>query len=178
MNGCCKEVIEPSIKLARMVTLLKIVAFIHGFLIILDLFIIETGFFFLLFVQSLVLLIGISSKSFSHYLLYILICFFNFFMTIQTLGCWFQIGFYKNDSSFAFSFFVFILVFEIFCIYIVFQSYKQSKQEYREKYGFDAGADGGNGGGENIQNNGENNNNNNNGAFIPFQGHGVVVGGN
>ena len=135
MNGCCREVIEPSVKLGRIVTLLKIIVVAHFLLIFIDLFLIETGFFFLLFIQILSLLIGISSKHFSHYLLYILICFFNFFMIFQSLGAWFQIGFYKNDSSFTFCFFVFIAVFEIFCIYAVFQAYKQSKQEYREKYG-------------------------------------------
>ena len=190
MNGCCKEVLEPSIKLGRMITLLKIVVMIHFCLIFADLFIIETGFFFLLFIQILVLLIGISSKHFAHYLLFILICFFNLFMTFQILGIWFQVGFFKNDSSTAFSFFVFIFVFEIFCIFVVFQSYKQSKQEYRQKYGFAAGENGGeeflngeeNGniqGLNNNQNDNRNNNNNNNdGGFVPFQGRGVAVGGN
>ena len=65
MNGCCKEVLEPSIKLGRMISLLKIVVMIHFFLIFVDLFIIETGFFFLLFIQILVLLIGISSINIS-----------------------------------------------------------------------------------------------------------------
>ena len=174
MNGCCKEVIEPSIKLGRMVTLLKLLACVHFFLILADLFVVDTGFFFLIFVQFIVLLIGISSKSFSHYLFFILICYFNLYIIFQTLGTWFQVGFYKNDSP---AYFVFLFVFELFCVFVIFQSYKQSKQEYREKYGFAAGANGGNGIEENIQNN-NGNNNNNNGNFIPFQGNGVVVGGN
>ena len=177
MNGCCKEVIEPSIKLGRMVTLLKLLACVHFFLILADLFVIDTGFFFLLFVQFIVLIIGISSKSFSHYLFFILICYFNLYLIFQTLGTWFQIGFYKNDSPLVFAYFVFLFVFELFCVFVIFQSYKQSKQEYREKYGFAAGANGGNGVEENILNN-NGNNNNNNGNFIPFQGNGVVVGGN
>ena len=49
-----------------------------------------------------------------------------------------------------FCFFVFIAVFELFCIFISFQAYKQSKQEYRIKFGY---AEGENiGGGNNIEN--------------------------
>ena len=180
MNGCCKEVIEPSVKLGRMITLLKYVSIIHFLIIITDLFLIETGFFFLLFIQILVLLIGISSKYYAHYLLFILICFFNIFMTLQTLGRWFQIGFYKKDSSFAFSFYVFMLVFEIFCVFVVFQNHKQSKQEYRIKFGYAEENDDENG---NIHNQGMNenmvgrnyNNNNNQGNFVPFQVQGIPV---
>ena len=195
MNGCCREVIEPSLKLGRLIAFLKFVVFIHFFLVLVDLFIINTGFFFLLFIQILVLLIGISSKHFSQFLIFILICFFNFSLIFQTLGSWFQVGFYKNDSSFAFCFFVFMFVFELFCIFISFQAYKQSKQEFRIKFGYAAAE---NGGGvnnienaqdfeDNIQgfnnfgnndNNNNNNNNNNGGGFVPFQGRGYAVGGN
>ena len=115
---------------------------------------------------------------------------FQSFYDFSDIRSWFQVGFFKNDSSTAFCFFVFIFVFEIFCIFVVFQSYKQSKQEYRQKYGFAAGENGGeefqNGeendniqGLNNNQNNNRNNNNNNNdGGFVPFQGRGVAVGGN
>ena len=189
MNGCCNEVIEPSLKMGRMVILLKYVVTIHFILIFADLFIIETGFFFLLFIQTIVLLIGISSKYFSHFLLFILINFFNIFLTFETLGEWFQTGFYKNDSSFTFCFFVFMFVFEIFCIFVIFQAYKQSKQEYRIKFGYIAGevgleenlqnAQDMNNNGQDFNNNEDNNNNNNNnGGFIPFQGRGIAVGGN
>ena len=187
MNGCCNEVIEPSLKMGRIVTLLKYVATIHFILIFADLFIIETGLFFTLFIQAIVLLIGISSKYFSHFLLFILFSFFNIFWTFQTLGEWFQKGFYKNDSSFEFCFLVFLIVFEIFSIFVIFQAYKQAKQEYRIKFGYAAQE---NGLGENLQNaqdlnnaqdfNNDNNNNNNNdnGGFVPFQGIGIAVGGN
>ena len=198
MNGCCKEVIEPSIKLGRLISFLKFIVFIHFMIIFIELFLIETGFFFLLFIQILVLLVGISSKHFAQFLLLILVCFFNFILIFQTLGSWFQVGFYKNDNSFVFCFFVFIAVFELFCIFISFQAYKQSKQEYRIKFGY---AEGENiGGGNNIENaqdfednvqgfnnvgnnvnninNGNNNNNNGGGGFVPFQGRGYAVGGN
>ena len=187
MNGCCREVIEPSLKLGRIVMFLKFIAFIHFIFIVADIFIIETGFFFLLFIQILTLLIGISSKSYSQFLIFILICLFNIYIIFQTLGVWFQVGFYKNDNPLTFCFLVFILVFEIFCIFVIFQAYKQSKQEYRIKYGYAAGENGENNNeiqnaqdiDENlIQPANNNNNNNNNQGFIPFQGRGYAVGGN
>jgi len=183
MNGCCKEVIEPSLKLGRMLTLLKVITIIHIILIFTDLFFFESGFFFLITAQVLLIFTGLSSKHFSHYLLSILLCFLNFILVFQNLGRWMQVGFYKNDNSLKFCFFVFFFVFEIFCIYFFFQLYKQSKHEYRIKYGYAAGENGGDGINENIQdlnnNLNENNNNNiNNAEFIPFQGQGIAVGGN
>ena len=190
--NCCREVIEPSLKLGRMITFLKTIIFMHFFLIMIDLLVIETGFFFLLLVQILILFIGISSKHFSHFLLFILMCFFNLYMFIDYLGRWFQYGFYESQSSFVFGYLVFITVFEVFCIYIIFQAYKQSKQEYRIKYGYVAGENGEGENAENIHeniqginnlqnnnnNNNNDNNNNNNRGFVPFQGRGIVVGGN
>ena len=189
--NCCREVIEPSLKLGRLLTFLKMIIVGHFLLIFIDLFLIETGFFFLLLIQILVLFIGMSSKHFSHFLLFILMCFFNLFMFIDYLGRWFQYGFYESHSSFVFCYLVFITVFEIFCIFTIFQAYKQSKFEYRIKYGYAAGENwdaefnqnaediheniqGLN----NLQNNNNNNNNNNNGGFVPFQGRGIAVGGN
>ena len=187
MNGCCKEVIEPSLKLGRMLSLLKCLVFIHFFLVFSDLFIFESGYFFIMSAQILLIFTGLSSKHFSHYLLSILLCIFNLFLVFQNLGRWAQVGFYKNDNSLTFCFFVFLLVFEIFCIFFFFQLYKQSKHEYRIKYGYAEGENGGDGNNENIQdlndnlnenNNNNNINNDNNAEFIPFQGQGIAVGGN
>ena len=191
MNGCCGEVIEPSIKLGRMVTLLKLVIMAHFFLIIIDIFLIDTGFFFFLFVQAIILFMGISSKHFGHYQFFILICVFNIYISIEALGIGFQNGFTKKDDTLNFCLFVFIIVFEIFCVFVVFQAYKQSKQEYRIKYGYAEGENGEGGIIENAQDihdniqgindlqiNNINNNNNNNRGFVPFQGRGVAVGGN
>ena len=186
MNGCCSEAIEPSIKLGRIVTLLKIIIMGHFFLIIIDIFWIDTGFFIFLFIQALILFMGISSKHFGHYLFFILICVFNVYISLEALLIGFQNGFSTNDDSLSFCLFVFTIVFETFCVFIVFESYKQSKQEYRIKYGYAHGA---NGEGENIENaqdihdniqgiNNLQNNNNNNDGFVPFQGRGVAVGGN
>ena len=104
MNGCCKEVFEPSIKLSRIVSLLKIIAFAHSFIIIGDLFIFGTGFFFFLFFQFLVLLVSITSKHFGHYLFFIFVSLFITYMIIELIGIWFQVGFYSNQSSVSFCF--------------------------------------------------------------------------
>ena len=194
MNICCREVLEPSIKLSKMVNLLKIIGFFHFALILGDLFLFGTGIFFFLLVQFLFLIMSVTTKHFGQYLLFILICLFNTYTCIQKIGAWFQMGFSKRDKTAPFGFLVFLLIFEIFCIYSIFQAYKQSKHEYRLKLGFppeegfqmndnvnenvhgnvlglninDDGND------ENINNNNENNNQ---GGFQPFQGHGVVVGG-
>ena len=186
--NCCREVIEPSVKLGRMITFLKLIIVVYFFLIIVDLFLFETGFFFMILIQILVLFIAISSKHFAHFLLFILMSFLDFLMYFDYVGRWFQIGFYERQNSFVFCFLVFISIFQIFCIYVAFQLYKQSKQEYRIKYGY---AEGGNGEGVNNQNDGDihvniqginnaqnNNNNNNNRGFVPFQGRGYAVGGN
>ena len=181
MNGCCKEVIEPSVKLSRIVSLLKIIAFAHFFIIIGDLFIFGTGFFFFLLFQFLVLLVSISSKHFGHYLFFILVSLFNLYMIIELIGIWFQVGFYSNQSSVSFCFLIFILIFEFFSITVIFRTYKQSKQEYRISFGY-AQEEGGQQNNNlvelNNNNDNDNNGNNNNGRFVPFQGHGVAVGGN
>ena len=206
MNVCCREVIEPSIKLAKMVNLLKILGFLHFALILGDLFLFGTGIFFFLLVQFLFLVIGITTKHFGQYLLFILICLFDTYTCIQNIGARFQIGFYKKDKTAPFGLLVFLLIFEVFCIYFTFQTYKQSKHEYRIKLGFppeegiqmndndningndnvvglninddnnEEENDGINNNNENNNNN-HNNDNNNQGGFRPFQGHGVVVGG-
>ena len=149
-------------------------------------------------IQIIFLYVGISSKHFGHYLFFILICIYNISIGFNIVGLWFQSGFYDYEDKVpitetTFCFTIFILVFEVFCIYVVFQSYKQSKQEFRVNYGF---IEGQNQIEENIQNepdiheniqginnlqnnnNGNNNNNNNNEGFVPFQGRGVAVGGN
>ena len=203
MNVCCREVVEPSIKLAKMVNLLKILGFLHFALILGDLFLFGTGIFFFLLVQFLFLVIGITTKHFGQYLLFILICLFDTYTCIQNIGARFQIGFYKRDKTAPFGFLVFLLIFEVFCIYFTFQTYKQSKHEYRIKLGFppedgiqmndndningndnvvglninDDNNEEENDGINNNNENNHNNDNNNQGGFRPFQGHGVVVGG-
>ena len=189
MNMICREVIEPSIKLSKMVNLLKILGLLHFLLILGDLFLFKTGMFFFLLVQFLFLLISIVTKHFGQYLLFILICFFDAYTFFQNLGAWFQVGFYKGDKPAPFCFLVFLFIFEIFCIFFTFQAYKQSKHEYRIKLGFPPeegiqmndnfvhNNNDDNNEGNNEEGNDNNNENNNQGGFQPFQGHGVAVGG-
>ena len=59
MNNYCKEVIEPSLKLGRMITFLKIVSIIHFIIILIDL-IIQTGFLFFIAIQIIIFYIGIT----------------------------------------------------------------------------------------------------------------------
>ncbi len=178
MNGCCKEVIEPSVKLSKIVSLLKIIAFAHFFIIVGDLFIFGTGFFFFLLFQFIVLLISISSKHFGHYLFFILVSSFNTYMIIELIGIWLQVGFYANQNMVSFCFLVFILIFEIFSICVIYTTYKQSKHEYRISFGFAPGEAVHQN--DNIEqlNNIDNNENNNDGVISPFQGHNIAVGRN
>ena len=99
----------------------------------------QSDFIFCLFIQEIFLIIGISSKYFVHYLIFIIICILNLYYDIQILGLWAQKGFYKNNKKnniYLFGFYSFILIFEIFCIYVLFQAYKQSKYEYKIKLGY------------------------------------------
>ena len=204
MNICCREVLEPSIKLSKLVNLLKIVGFLHFAIILGDLFLFGTGIFFFLLVQFLFLIMSITTKHFGQYLLFILITLFNTYTCILNIGACFQTGFSKKDKTAPFGFLVFLFIFEVFCIYLIFQAYKQSKHEYRLKLGFppeegfqmndnvnendhdnivglnindEGNEDNINGNNFNNFNNNNNNENNNHGGFRPFQGHGVVVGG-
>ena len=179
MNGCCKEVIEPSVKLARMVNLLKLLEFLYFALVLLDLFLFDTGIFFMLLFQIVFLLFGISSKHFGYLLLSILVSLFYLYTIITRVGASFQIGFNKKSDPLAFGFLSFTAVFEIFCIYVVFQTYKQAKHEYRIKYEYVPAEDRNNENNNQIDdnvnlmdNNNEENNgqngNNNNFEFPPF----------
>ena len=181
MNNFCKEEIEPSLKLGRMIIFLKIVSIIHFIIILIDL-IIQTRYLFFIVIQQIILYIGISSKYYGHYLLFILFCFFNLYQIIKILVTWAQKGFYKDNKIHQFCFYVFIFAFEIFCIFIAFQVYKQSKQEFRIRVGY---ANGQNEGYINIDNIYNHNlrenyhdNGNDNEENVPFRGQGFYGGRN
>ena len=115
----------------------------------------------------------------------------------------FQIGDYKNHNYSAFGFLTFLFMFKIFCVYVAFQVYKQSKHEYRIKLGF-APEDNINGNNDennenlindnnfndednnniegnnnaNNNNNEDNNVNNNQDEFAPLQSNGIPAEGN
>ena len=186
------EIIQPSVKLARMVTLLIVLAFVHFALVLGDIFFFGTSIFFLLLLQFLFLLIGIATKYFGFHSYFNAFCFITIYSCIIKLGARFQIVFYKKGDPVSFCFLSFLLIFQIFCIYVMFQTYKQSKHEYRIKYGYIDPDEGLNENNEQINNNLENNNidlnadnanienniDNNDGEFAPLQGQGIHVEGN
>ena len=178
MNRCCKQVIEPSLKLGKMIVFLKIVNIIHLIIINIDLFVIKIYFIFLMITQLIFILIGIYTKYFAHFLLFILICIFNFYKIVKYLVIWAQIGFYQNNKYIQFCFSVFLLAFEIFCIFIGFQLYKQTKQEFRIKFGFSSFENEGNINIQEINNNNYRGNNNYNDEYIPIRGDGLLSEGN
>ena len=136
MNSCCREIMEPSIKFARMITLLKILGFINIPIILSDIFIFGTRFFIYLLIQLLGLLIGISSKYFGYYLFYLLYGILIICSCLGEIGTCLQIGDYNDHDYLSFCFISFIFIFEIFCIYVIFQVYKQSKHEFRINFGY------------------------------------------
>ena len=110
-----------------------------------------------------------------------------FFITfIESVIAKFKEGINTGKNPITFCYRVFASVFELFCIFYLFQIYKQSKHEMRIKLGFipddreqiqiDEDNNGFNNN-NNEEDNVDNNNNNNQDEFQPFQGHGVVVGG-
>ena len=136
MDSCCREIMEPSIKFARMITLLKILGFINVPIVLSDIFIFGTGFFIYLLIQLLALLIGISSKYFGYYLFFILYGILIIGSCLGEIGTCLQIGDYNGQNYLSFGFISFIFIFEIFCIYVIFQVYKQSKHEFRINFGY------------------------------------------
>ncbi len=168
MNVCCKEEIEPSLTLKRMISFLKFVVFLHFVIITFDFLIAQTGFYLLFIFQVIVFSFGICKKHFGYFLYFIMFLYFYIFLLFYILIEPFQTGLSSSDSKFIFCFYVFLLVFEIFCVYAVFQVYKQAKYEYRNQYGFNADNDDEENNNDNDNNN-NNNNNNNNEDLAPFQ---------
>lgn len=206
-GGCCSEVIEPTLKLRKMLKPLKYLFFLILFLILLDMFFIKTSFFFDFTIEELLLLIVFSTKHYSHMLLFLIACIISMVSLIEFLGIWFQHGFYKSQNPYQFGFLVFELVLQTFSVFLSLQLYRQMKYEYKIKVGLAEpdeemqreqnenihgnelagnnnymGNNFMNNNFGNIENNNGNNNNynnnDNNNHFVPFGGHGVAVGGN
>ena len=155
MNECCRDEIQPSLTLKRMLTLLKIILIIHVLIIMVDILFVQSFISLMLIGQILMSIITFCTKHFGYYL-YIIICLFLvIYGMIYIIGACFQTGFALESNKVKFCFYVFILVFEIFFIYVIFQLYKQSKHEYRIQYGFAA--------------EGNDEQNNNNEELEPFQ---------
>ena len=133
---CCKEVIEPSIKLSKMVKLLKIIGFLHYPLIVLDIFLFETNYFIVLFFQLVVLYFSICRKDYGWFVIVIIIYLIFMYELIEGGVRKFLLGINDDSKTLPFCFNIFLLVFEIFCLFLTFQLYKQSKHEMRIKLGF------------------------------------------
>ena len=133
---CCPDVIQPSLKLKRMFTLLRWITILHFLIMLIDIFFTKTLLFIILIFQVLLIILINCSKHFGHYLYFILYITFNILILINSLVAWFIKGIYTNNDSVKLCSSVFLLVFEIFCTYVVFQVYKQAKHEYRIQYGF------------------------------------------
>ena len=157
MNECCRDEIEPSLILKRMMSLLKLILALHFFVMIIDMFYIGTGFSFYLFCQMIVNMLALCTKYFGHFLYIIIFIVLCIILIVYNIGVRFQSGFAFYNNEVVFCFYVFLLVFEILCGYVDFQLYKQAKHEYRIQYGFVAG------------DNDEENNNNDNEENAPFQ---------
>ena len=133
---CCKPSLEPSIKLTKFLNLLKIIGFIHYVLVILDIFIFETNYFILLFFQLAIIHISICKKDYGWFLIVMIIYLFYIYEFIESVVRYFILGINDNNMTLPFCFNVFIIIFEIFGLFLTFQTYKQAKHEMRIKLGF------------------------------------------
>ena len=136
MNNFCFERIQPSLKLKRMITFLKLIVVIHIIILSFDLFFIGTAFIFILLFQLFSLIVIMRTKYFGHYLSFILFILYSYLFILSVFEFWFKKSFLKKKHVVEFCYFVFLSVFEIFLVYVLFQVYKQTKYEYRIQNGF------------------------------------------
>ena len=134
--GICNEVIEPSVKLSKMMRILKFYALIHVLLAISDIIFFKVNIFINLFINFLCIIISIKSKNFGSHILVIILCLMIIPILIQLIGARIIGGYIKFKDDISFYFLTFMLIFEIFCVYLMFQVYKQSKYEYKSAYGY------------------------------------------
>ena len=134
--GICNEVIEPSVKLSKMLRILKFYALIHVLLAISDIIFFKVNIFINLFINFLCIIISIKSKNFGNHILVIILCLMIIPILIQLIGARIIGGYIKFKDDISFYFLTFMLIFEIFCVYLMFQVYKQSKYEYKSAYGY------------------------------------------
>ena len=133
---CCKQSLEPSIKLTKFLTLLKIIGFIHYALVIINIFIFEKNYFILLFFQLAIIHISICKKDYGWFLIVMIIYLLYIYEFIESVVRYFILGINDNNMTLPFCFNVFIIIFEIFGLFLTFQTYKQAKHEMRIKLGF------------------------------------------
>ena len=180
---CCRESLVPSIKLANMIKLFKIIGYIHFAIIILDIFLFKTFLFLLFLMQFFFIQFSIYSKGYSYFIMVILIILLYIYKIFESSVQDFLVGINDGSKAMSFCFKVFLVVFEIFCIFLTFQLYKQSKHEYRIIVGlapddrvYILPNDNNNGNNNENNNNNDyngeaNNENNNQDEIQPFQEH-------
>ena len=133
---CCGEAIHPSIKLSKMITLLKVIGFLHFPIILLDIFLFKTTYFIVLFIQLAFLSFSICTKDYGWFLIAIIIYLIFLYELIEGGVRKFLLGINDDSRTLTFCLNIFLIVFEIFCIFLTFQIYKQSKHEMRIYLGF------------------------------------------
>ena len=163
MCQICKEVIQPSLKLKRIVNLIKLILVFYVAIMIFVLFILGGDYTLIIFYETIFIVLGIRTKHFGHILasiIYIIFIFilllYLFYLDIRESS----ITEIYNDKILLF-FYGFFCSFEVFVIYALFQFYKQAKHEYRIQYGFVAEDNLEENNNDNNNNNNDNNNNNN-----------------
>ena len=112
MNICCRESLEPSIKLSKMINLLKVIAFVYFVLIIADIFLFKTSLFFLLLFQLLLLLFTILKKDYGYFLFFILICLMYILQYLENVVKRFKYGInHGGELALAFCYSVLLFYF-------------------------------------------------------------------
>ena len=186
-DGCCQEVIQPNEKLKKLKNVLKIICIISIFLPIIGIFFDKrTPFSFIFIINIMFLILAIITG------FYLYIVFFIFYTLLNSIESFIYLGGIlqkliqsnKLDSVKELIFCGIEFVFNIFSIYVSFESYKEMKAllleggipQNQNNYGTNYG----NMSNENTitgNNNNSNNTNTGNRTFVPFSGRGVAVGG-
>ena len=194
------EMIEPSEKLRKMLTILKFIFGINILVLLIHLFKFNNN-IFMEVMTSIFLLMTFYSINFVCCGLYIFFSLYNVVYLFINIGTFFQVVYMgaqqsiSNDNYMSLGLDTFYLCFQVFSIYASFPIYKEMKAQYMEIMGmanngveadeYQENEDYGEGqfnNNNNFENNVNANNNNNNNqqprGYQPFAGRGVVVGGN
>ena len=189
------EMIEPSEKLRKMLSILKFIFAINLIVLMIHLFKFNNN-IFMEVMTSIFLLMTFYSINFVCCGLYIFFSLYNVVYLFINIGTFFQVAYMgaqqkiTNDDYMSLGLDTFYLCFQVFSIYATFPVYKEMKAQYTEVMGMadngveaDEYQENDNFNNNNFENNvnANNNNNNNNNqprGYQPFAGRGVAVGGN
>ena len=157
MNECCRDVIRPSLTLKRMIVLLKLNLYFHLVIISFDMFVSQSGYYILLLLQMIMYTFAMCTKHFGYLLTFVIFLFVFIYSILRILVAGPSTDLDKDKNEIRFCLFVFLLVYEFFCVFLFFQVYKRAKHEYRIQYGYIV-----------VDDDVENNNNEND-LLMPFQ---------